>query len=111
MYLHLGEEITRSYTPVSFLVQTPAIFPEPTLFFLIKEYAKGKLSRKLCSLEANDCVEMSRPRGTFNCSVLKQKTILLMLAAGTGLTPMTSLIIWTLNSTRFETIIFRCVHL
>lgn len=99
-----GEEVVRSYTPVSFLTQTTAAFPEPTLFFLVKNYSCGKLSHKLCSLKANDFIDMSRPMGTFNCMALKKRLALLMFAAGTGLTPMTSLIIWTLNSTRFGVI-------
>lgn len=97
------EEVRRSYTPVSFLIKNSnLIFELPTLYFLVKEYNDGKLSRKLCSTNLGDKISMSCPRGTFNSIVLKKRTKLILFAAGTGITPMTSLIAWTLNTTRLS---------
>lgn len=98
-----GKEVCRSYTPVSFLIPNSNLtFELPTLYFLIKEYNDGKLSRKLCSNNIGDKINMSYPRGTFNTVVLKKRAELILFAAGTGITPMTSLIAWTLNSTRLN---------
>lgn len=99
----VGEEVRRSYTPVLFLIRNSnLVFELPTLYFLIKEYSSGKLSRKLCSLDVGDTINMSYPRGTFNTIILKKRLELILLAAGTGITPMTSLISWTLNATRLD---------
>lgn len=88
---------------MSFLIpNSNLIFELPTLYFLIKEYNEGKLSHKLCSVNIGDKMNMSYPRGTFNCNILKKRVELILFAAGTGITPMTSLIAWTLNSTRLN---------
>lgn len=95
-----GNEKIRSYTPVSFLVNSGSNKFDASLFFVIKNYGCGKLSHILCSSKISDIIEMSRPKGTFNMMVLRNRQKLILFAAGTGLTPMTSLIIWTLRSTR-----------
>lgn len=58
---------------------------------LVKSYPKGKLSQHLCSLRQGDLIEVSRPQGSFECWT--SKTNLILIAAGTGITPMLP-IIW-----------------
>jgi cytochrome-b5 reductase len=58
---------------------------------LVKSYPKGKLSQHLCSLRQGDFIEVSRPQGSFECWT--SKTNLILIAAGTGITPMLP-IIW-----------------
>lgn len=85
--------MSRPYTPVVPLVETTDYgnITKDTLCLLVKSYSNGKLSRYLCSLHQGDLIEVSRPQGTFECWT--SKTSLILLAAGTGITPMLP-IIW-----------------
>lgn len=85
--------MSRPYTPVWPLVETTEYGPisEDTLCLLVKSYPNGKLSQHLCSLHQGDTIEVSRPQGSFECWTAK--TNLILIAAGTGITPMIS-IIW-----------------
>jgi len=84
----LGQVVSRPYTPVWPLVETAeyGIISEDTLCLLVKSYPNGKLSRHLCSLNQGDLIEVSRPQGSFECWT--SKTNLILMAAGTGITPM-----------------------
>ncbi|XP_060876467.1 cytochrome b5 reductase 4 [Metopolophium dirhodum] len=88
-----GHVVSRPYTPVVPLVETTEYgkISEDTLCLLVKSYPNGKLSRHLCSLSQGDSIEVSRPQGSFECWT--SKTNLILLAAGTGITPMLP-IIW-----------------
>lgn len=85
--------MSRPYTPVRPLVETTEYgqISEDTLGLLVKSYPNGKLSQHLCSLRPGDSIEVSRPQGDFHCWTSKANLIL--LAAGTGITPMIP-IIW-----------------
>lgn len=85
--------MSRPYTPVCPLVETPDYgqISEDTLCLIVKSYEKGKLSKHLCSLHQGDLIEVSRPQGNFKC--WQSKTNLILIAAGTGITPMIP-IIW-----------------
>ncbi|VVC44975.1 Hypothetical protein CINCED_3A007165 [Cinara cedri] len=88
-----GHNVSRPYTPVWPIVETTEYgrISEDTLCVLVKNYPNGKLSQHLCSLRQGDSIEVSRPQGNFECWT--SKTNLILLAAGTGITPMLS-IIW-----------------
>lgn len=85
--------MSRPYTPVLPLVESAEYGPisKNTLCLLVKNYPNGTLSQHLCSLNQGDTIEVSRPQGLFECWT--SKTNLILLAAGTGITPMIS-IIW-----------------
>lgn len=87
------QNVSRPYTPVWPLVETTDYGPisEDTLCLLVKCYPNGILSQHLCSLHQGDSIEVSRPQGSFECWT--SKTNLILMAAGTGITPMIS-IIW-----------------
>lgn len=92
-FFPLGHNVSRPYTPVCPLVETAEYghISEDTLCLLVKTYPNGKLSQHLCSLHQGDSIEVSRPQGSFECWT--SKTNLILLAAGTGITPMIP-IIW-----------------
>ena len=83
--------VMRSYTPVpSFSVSPP---PEETnwLRLMVKIYPMGELTPHLDTLDPGDELLISEPRGSFQLSKLEERSGLLMLAAGTGITPILSL--------------------
>nr|CAD7433795.1 unnamed protein product [Timema monikensis] len=95
-----GMAISRSYTPV-----VPALCPSfmppewqpDALCLMVKEYPTGALTPWLCSLCPGDTVELSGPEGSFSTKLLAEMTRLYLVAAGTGLTPMLTLIAWALG--------------
>lgn len=89
----LGHNVSRPYTPVRSLVETTEYghISEDTLCLLVKNYPNGKLSQHLYYLHQGDSIEVSRPQGSFECWT--SKTNLILLAAGTGITPMIP-IVW-----------------
>lgn len=109
-----GEEVERSYTPVCSLTDTgvhrhplpasAAGTTEPStegeaLDLLIKLYPDGKMSRYLAALKKGDEVWVSDPEGTFDATTkLSQATDFLLLAAGTGFTPMVKVVRDALSS-------------
>ncbi|XP_075209988.1 cytochrome b5 reductase 4-like [Lycorma delicatula] len=99
-----GDEVIRPYTPVP-------IFPVTTLppgdwkntdegvNLLVKTYPLGHMSSWLCSRRPGSTVFISNPKGTFRTSVLNNATEIYLFAAGSGLTPMLSVLVWVLQST------------
>lgn len=89
--------MSRPYTPVWPLVETAEYgkIAEDTLCLLVKSYSNGVLSRHLCSLRQGDSIDVSRPQGSFEC--WNSKTSLILLAAGTGITPMIPIILNALH--------------
>uniref|UniRef100_A0A1B6DYH6 Uncharacterized protein n=1 Tax=Clastoptera arizonana TaxID=38151 RepID=A0A1B6DYH6_9HEMI len=94
-----GEEVLRPYTPVTGIIST---VPPSSVRLLVKSYDSGTVSKWLCSLHKGESFEISCAQGSFNPTVLSSKTNLILLAAGTGITPMISIIIWALNSTKLK---------
>jgi len=90
-----GGAIQRSYTPVdqSYLhLDKNCSSSLECLSFLIKKYPNGPVSSHLHQLQAGSRVHLSPPRGTFQLSELTAHRNILLLAAGSGLTPILSLI-------------------
>uniref|UniRef100_H3CBJ7 Cytochrome b5 reductase 4 n=1 Tax=Tetraodon nigroviridis TaxID=99883 RepID=H3CBJ7_TETNG len=87
-------ELVRPYTPVD---QSLTASPQETdLFLMVKVYPDGVFSSYLSALHIvenpGDRVLVSGPEGAFSLRPLRDVTHLYLLAAGTGLTPMTRLI-------------------
>jgi ferredoxin-NADP reductase len=95
-------DLIRSYTPVP--VQfTPdgkekqATASTSDLYFLIKIYLNGALTLALGLLRTGDTIDISDPSGDFILSPVigndqNKEVVLYMLAAGTGITPMLSIL-------------------
>lgn len=64
---------------------------------MIKRYSDGNLSKHICDKNTGDLVEMSNPLGLFNLQDLENRETFLILAAGTGITPMLSLTLFLLE--------------
>ncbi|XP_051880401.1 cytochrome b5 reductase 4 isoform X2 [Pristis pectinata] len=100
-------EVVRPYTPV-----LPSLYPEPrndyqsctNIYLMIKIYPTGLLTPIIDKLQIGDSVSLSSPDGNFKCTQLKGMTELILLAAGTGFTPMIKLISFTLKISYFRKI-------
>ncbi|XP_064405322.1 cytochrome b5 reductase 4-like [Halichondria panicea] len=90
-----GESITRSYTPIcsneDLTRHTPAHVEGRSVQLMVKLYKDGKMSRYLSDLNIGDEVWLSDPDGTFN-SAKMANTNLVLVAAGSGFTPMVKLL-------------------
>lgn len=100
-----GATVERSYTPVP-----PAFMPgdEPLeaaiVPLLVKRYAGGALSVPLTTTTPADArtgepLRLSQPRGAFSLYKTRLHTRVAMLAAGSGLTPMLSVLAYMLERT------------
>lgn len=87
-------EMVRSYTPVTNLDKDD---PEGSLVFLIKIYPDGVLTSWLSTLGIGDHVRLSNSAGSFCMADIPESGQVMLLAAGTGITPFIS-IIKTLSS-------------
>ena len=90
-----GLEVIRSYTPVPLLI--PQDFDQEEqncLQFLIKVYPDGLMTPGLGRLRVGDTVTLSNHTGSFRPSQLPltPESRLLLLTAGTGLTPILGLL-------------------
>ena len=90
-------DIDRSYTPVFADLDLTAYENEEkrydkNLHFLIKIYPQGVLTPNLQKLEIGSEIEISLQTGKFNAEILKEAKNIILLAAGTGITPMCKLI-------------------
>ncbi|XP_060521615.1 cytochrome b5 reductase 4-like [Cylas formicarius] len=95
-----GNEISRSYTPVPdclFDRLIPHKTTKETICLLVKRYMEGNISRFVTDRQIDDIVQFSRPLGNFQLKHVEKKETFLFLAAGTGITPMLSLILFLLE--------------
>ena len=83
--------VMRSYTPVPPLSVSPPPEEANWLRLMVKIYPMGELTPHLDTLHPGDELLVSEPRGSFQLSQLEERSGLLMLAAGTGITPILSL--------------------
>lgn len=93
--------ISKPYTPVEPL-QRSLVSYSNTLSFLIKRYPDGVLSPLLCGLTVGQEIEVAGADGKFDVSLMDKRSRLLLLVAGTGLTPMIPLLNWALQNQRQE---------
>ncbi|KAL1497425.1 hypothetical protein ABEB36_008401 [Hypothenemus hampei] len=94
-----GEEVTRSYTaiPEYFLSYQKPRVASDYICFVIKRYPEGKLSKYIIDKDLNTQVEFSKPLGKFDLKLVEKRETFLLLAAGTGITPMLALILFLLE--------------
>ena len=90
-------DIDRSYTPVFTDLDLAAYENDEkrydkNLHFLIKTYPQGVLTPNLGKLEIGSEIDISLQTGKFNAEILKEAKNIILLAAGTGITPMCKLI-------------------
>lgn len=94
------EEISRSYTPVPcslfsrFKCQP---YTTDTVCLMVKRYADGNVSRHICDRNPGDLLEITSPLGSFDLRELENRETFVMLAAGTGITPMLAIILFLLE--------------
>ncbi|XP_052043655.1 cytochrome b5 reductase 4 isoform X2 [Apodemus sylvaticus] len=103
VYLKLsvtGAEIVKPYTPVSDSLlsdfKEPALSPNKYIYFLIKIYPAGLFTPELDRLQIGDLISVSGPEGNFKVSKLQEVEDLFLLAAGTGFTPMVTVLNYAL---------------
>lgn len=69
-----------------------AIATPHDIFFLIKTYNVGTLTKYLSQKTSDEVVGVSQPKGNLDLNRIKNFTKFLMIAAGSGITPMISVI-------------------
>ena len=94
--------LQRSYTPVLVSLMTKnntEQLPSQNLHFLIKTYPDGAVTQYLTELKLGSTILLSDTKGNFDCSILKTEIRhLLVVYAGTGLTPMVKVIMEFINA-------------
>ncbi|XP_071801639.1 cytochrome b5 reductase 4-like isoform X1 [Asterias amurensis] len=95
---HNGEELSRPYTVVS-----STLLPQDykakeicgrIIYLMIKMYPNGHLTQQLAGYKEGDMIDVSDYEGSFVESRLDQADTLVLVAAGTGFTPMVKLLQW-----------------
>nr|XP_054485050.1 cytochrome b5 reductase 4 isoform X2 [Agelaius phoeniceus] len=96
-----GTEVVKPYTPV--LPFLPLDFQEPPchdgvhIYLMVKIYSHGLFTQALDHLEIGDYISVSNPEGNFKKSQVQTSEDLLLLAGGTGFTPMVKLLNFALT--------------
>ncbi|XP_033368784.1 cytochrome b5 reductase 4 isoform X3 [Parus major] len=96
-----GTEVVKPYTPV--LPFLPLDFQEPPrhdsvhIYLMIKIYSLGLFTQALDHLQIGDYISVSNPEGNFKKSQVQTSEDLLLLAGGTGFTPMVKLLNFALT--------------
>ncbi|NXY20003.1 NB5R4 reductase, partial [Atrichornis clamosus] len=96
-----GTEVVKPYTPV--LPFLPLDFQEPShhdgvhIYLMIKIYSSGLFTQALDHLQIGDYIFVSNPEGNFKKSQVQTSEDLLLLAGGTGFTPMVKLLNFALT--------------
>ena len=86
-------DVIRSYTPIPLKYYTKEAIRMPfDILFLIKTYNSGALSKQLSIKSSNELVNVSQPKGNLDLSRVKSHSKFAMMAAGSGITPMVSLL-------------------
>lgn len=100
-----GIQIVRSYTPVQSL-DISRLEDEGCIQLMIKIYSNGALTPILGDLKEGEEVEVSDHTGSFSLSGLEGRSGFLLLAAGTGITPMLSVLPFIPTSTTITLMFF-----
>ncbi|KAI6646611.1 Cytochrome b5 reductase 4-like isoform X5 [Oopsacas minuta] len=91
-HLPSSQQLLRSYTPVDHVTGESLLNDKSLISLIIKIYPNGPMSSFLDKCPTGTKVNLSRPEGTFDFSDLKDTKYILILATGTGITPMTRII-------------------
>ncbi|NWT79626.1 NB5R4 reductase, partial [Lanius ludovicianus] len=96
-----GTEVVKPYTPVlPFLTldfQEPPLHDDVHIYLMIKIYSHGLFTQALDHLQVGDYIFVSNPEGNFKKSQVQTSEDLLLLAGGTGFTPMVKLLNFALT--------------
>lgn len=95
-----GEEFSRSYTPVPYSSLgkfKPSSYTADNVSLIVKNYKDGKLSKYICGKGIGDTLELTKSLGSFRLGDLEGREVFLLVAAGTGLTPMLGLLLFLLE--------------
>lgn len=95
-----GEDLSRSYTPVPcslFTKYKPQVYTSDNVCVMVKAYPTGNISKYVCSRSKDEVMELTKPMGDFVLQNLENKEVFLMIAAGTGITPMLGLLLFLLE--------------
>lgn len=87
-----GSQLERNYTPVCGLDKKFS----SDVNLLIKYYPDGIFSSWITSRKIGETVTIGHPVGNFSVSYLMKATHIILIAAGSGFTPMTRLVDWAL---------------
>ncbi|NWQ69839.1 NB5R4 reductase, partial [Neopipo cinnamomea] len=96
-----GTEAVKPYTPV--LPFLPLNFQETShhdgvhIYLMIKIYSCGLFTQALDHLQIGDSISVSNPEGNFKKSQVQASEDLILLAGGTGFTPMVKLLNFALT--------------
>ncbi|XP_026549342.1 cytochrome b5 reductase 4, partial [Notechis scutatus] len=97
-----GTEIVKPYTPILSCLVSPfkilSSNDKAQIFFMIKIYPGGLFTPVLDSLQIGDYISLSNSEGIFRKPQLEDVEDLLLLAAGTGFTPMVKLLNYALSN-------------
>ncbi|XP_055854818.1 cytochrome b5 reductase 4 isoform X2 [Episyrphus balteatus] len=93
-----GEEVSRHYTPIPRMFSPLNNEDFMDLHFLLKTYENGLLGKYLKKLEHKSTLLVSQPKGNLLLSKFLTHSKIALLAAGSGITPMLSLIDYLLSS-------------
>lgn len=93
-FFYLEFNITRSYTPIlsSYLPQINC--NTPNILLLIKTYLDGSFTKHIPTIKE---LKLSQPKGNLKLTNLKEHTKFALFAAGSGITPMLSIIDYLLK--------------
>lgn len=91
-FLIAGEPVTRSYTPVP-MQYVPTECPATMIPLLIKSYANGMLSHNITSpMPLATSLSISKTKGNFSLHKVKSHNRIALLSAGSGITPILSIL-------------------
>ncbi|XP_011502582.1 PREDICTED: cytochrome b5 reductase 4 [Ceratosolen solmsi marchali] len=97
----MGTEVSRLYTPVPRYLHSDVRLAsnncDDYICLIVKHYKSGKMTPNLTSLQPGQVLELSNTLGNFYLEAYDQYTTIHLLAAGTGLTTMLSIIKRTLS--------------
>lgn len=91
--LFSDKETTRSYTPIPAKYIPNTLVTEQSALLLVKSYENGNVSKYLTELNPlPSSLKLSLPKGNLSLEKLKLHTRIGVLAAGSGITPILSVL-------------------
>jgi predicted ferric reductase len=98
--IYIGTDVSRWYTPVPCCLHPDEHFAthnhDDYLCLIVKYYNGGIMTPNLTALKPGQCIELSNALGNFHLEIYDKYSTMHLIAAGTGLTVMLSIIKQTL---------------
>ena len=95
-----GSVVEREYTPISALDDYSPDLSQEELVLMIKMYPHGQMTRHLAEISTGDSLHVSEPLGSFDETKLTLAKKLILIAAGSGFTPMIKLLCQKLHENK-----------